>query len=227
MSLFSIASAALQQDVSIHQMIESDGNSTASTTESFRITVNGIFPESEYDNLFNGKLENAPTYSQDELKAALNPTDPIELTNDLATKPALRANSQTGLTTDHVRTKRGRSYVVKGVRYTPFATIAEFTETGEASWYGPGFHGRKTANGERYNQNELTAAHKELPLNSVVRVTHKGTGKSVVVRINDRGPFHGNRVIDVSYAAAKAIGLVQQGKANVKIELLPKGQPTL
>ncbi|CAM5202696.1 septal ring lytic transglycosylase RlpA family protein [Oligella ureolytica] len=113
------------------------------------------------------------------------------------------------------------------MRYTPYSSVAEFTEVGEASWYGPGFHGRKTANGERYNQNELTAAHKELPINSVVRVTHELTGKSVVVRINDRGPFHGDRVIDMSYAAAQAIGMVQQGKAQVKIELLPKGRPTL
>ncbi|NLA50733.1 MAG: septal ring lytic transglycosylase RlpA family protein [Alcaligenaceae bacterium] len=221
------ASAALQQDPSIQQLIEDSNSVNAPVTESFRITVNGIFPESEYESLFNGSLENAPTYSAEELKAALNPQDKVELTHDLETKPTLRAKSQQGLTGQHVRAKRGKSYVVKGVRYTPFSSVSEFTETGEASWYGPGFHGRKTANGERYNQNALTAAHKELPINSVVRVTHESTGKSVVVRINDRGPFHGDRVIDMSYAAAKAIGMVQQGKANVRIELLPKGKPTL
>lgn len=221
------ASAALQQDSSIHQLIEAGDSTKSPVTESFRITVHGIFPESEYESLFNGSLENAPTYSAEELKAALNPQDKVELTHDLETKPTLRAKSQQGLTGQHVRAKRGKSYVVKGVRYTPFSSVSEFTESGEASWYGPGFHGRKTANGERYNQNALTAAHKELPINSVVRVTHEATGKSVVVRINDRGPFHGDRVIDMSYAAAKAIGMVQQGKANVRIELLPKGKPTL
>ncbi|NLP32538.1 MAG: septal ring lytic transglycosylase RlpA family protein [Oligella ureolytica] len=223
----SIASAALQQDSSIQQLIGESESTNTPTTESFRITVHGIFPESEYESLFNGSLENAPTHSAEELQAALNPQAAIELTHDLKTQPTLRAESQQGLTGQHVRAKRGKSYVVKGIRYTPFASISEFTEIGEASWYGPGFHGRKTAAGERYNQNELTAAHKELPLNSVVRVTHEVTGKSVVVRINDRGPFHGDRVIDMSYAAAKAIGMLQQGKANVKIELLPKGKPSL
>lgn len=219
--------AALQQNSSIQQMIEGTDSTKATTTEAFRITVHGIFPESEYDSLFNGTLENAPTYSAEELKAVQNPQVADKPTNNLGTKPALRAESQQGLTGEHIRAKRGKSYVVKGVRYTPFSTVSEFTEKGEASWYGPGFHGRKTANGERYNQHDLTAAHKELPINSVVRVTHQGTGKSVVVRINDRGPFHGDRVIDVSYAAAKAIGMVKQGKADVKIELLPKGKPIL
>lgn len=218
------ASAALQQNTSISDIV--DGSSSAST-ESFRITVHGIFPESEYERLFNGTLENAPGYSAEDLKEVVSPLADDKPTADLATEPTLRAKSHKGLTPEHTRAKRGKSYVVKGVRYTPFASISEFTEVGEASWYGPGFHGRKTANGELYNQNSLTAAHKELPLNSVVRVTHEVTGKSVVVRINDRGPFHGNRVIDVSYAAAKALGIVQKGKAKVKIELLPKGKPTL
>lgn len=222
----SSASAALQLNPSVKQMVDNT-ESTSASSETFRITVHGIFPESEYEKLFNGSLENAPTYSAEDLKEATEPSNPAPRTANLDTEPTLRAQSQQGLTGNHVRAKRGRSYVVKGVRYTPFASISEFTEEGVASWYGPGFHGRKTANGERFNQYELTAAHKELPLNSVVRVTHATTGKSVVVRINDRGPFHGNRVIDMSYAAAKAIGMVDQGKANVKIELLPKGKPTL
>lgn len=219
------ASAALQQNSSINQIVE--GSTSPKVTESFRITVHGIFPENEYDRLFNGSLQNAPTYSAEELKEVVSPLADDKPTANLETEPTLRAKSQKGLAATHVRAKRGKSYVVKGVRYTPFASVSEFTEVGEASWYGPGFHGRKTANGERYNQNGLTAAHKELPLNSVVRVTHEVTGKSVVVRINDRGPFHGNRVIDMSYAAAKALGMVQHGKAKVKIELLPKGKPTL
>ena len=217
--------AALQQDSSINQIV--DGSSSPKATESFRITVNGIFPESEYERLFNGTLQNAPTYSEEELKEAINPVAKSKPNANLETEPTLRAKSQKGLSTNKVRAKRGKSYVVKGVRYTPFASVSEFTQVGEASWYGPCFHCRKSANGERYNHNGLTSAHKELPLNSVVRVTHEVTGKSVVVRINDRGPFHGNRVIDMSYAAAKAIGMVNQGKAKVKIELLPKGKPTL
>jgi rare lipoprotein A len=94
------------------------------------------------------------------------------------------------------------------------------TISGSASWYGPGFHGRTTANGERFNQNELTAAHRTLPFGTKVRVTNRNTGKSVTVRINDRGPFHGNRVIDLSRAAAGKIGLVNSGVGNVKIDVL-------
>ena len=92
--------------------------------------------------------------------------------------------------------------------------------SGSASWYGGKFHGRKTANGERYNQNALTAAHKTLPFGTKVRVTNETNGKSVVVRINDRGPFVGKRVIDLSRAAANAVGMVQKGVARVKVQVL-------
>jgi rare lipoprotein A len=95
---------------------------------------------------------------------------------------------------------------------------AEPFQTGEASWYGPGFHGRKTANGERFNTNELTAAHKTLPFGTKVKVTNKQTGESVVVRINDRGPFAKDRVIDLSKASAQAIGI--SGVARVTLARL-------
>ena len=92
--------------------------------------------------------------------------------------------------------------------------------SGPASWYGPGFHGRKTANGERFDQHELTAAHRTLPFGTVIRVTNQRNGKSVVVRVNDRGPFAGKRVLDLSKGAAKEIGMVKSGVAPVKIEVL-------
>ena len=92
--------------------------------------------------------------------------------------------------------------------------------TGWASWYGPGFHGRLTANGERFNQYELTAAHRTLPFGTTVRVTNVNNGRSVVVRINDRGPFTGGRIIDLSVAAADAIGMIGSGVAPVKVEVL-------
>jgi rare lipoprotein A len=91
---------------------------------------------------------------------------------------------------------------------------------GHASWYGPGFHGRLTANGERFNQNALTAAHKTLPFGTKVRVTNLNNGRSVVVRINDRGPFIRGRLIDLSKGSAQQIGLVASGVANVKLEIL-------
>lgn len=93
-----------------------------------------------------------------------------------------------------------------------------FVQQGKASWYGPGFHGRTTANGERYNMNGLTAAHRYLPFGTKLRVTCNQTGKSVIVRVNDRGPFHGNRVLDLSKGAAKQLGIVQRGVGSVKIE---------
>lgn len=91
---------------------------------------------------------------------------------------------------------------------------------GVASWYGPGFHGRKTASGERFNQNALTAAHRSLPFGTKVRVTNVKNGRSVIVRINDRGPFHGNRIIDLSKGAARAIGVMSSGVAPVRIQIL-------
>ncbi|WFF39422.1 septal ring lytic transglycosylase RlpA family protein [Moraxella nasibovis] len=97
-------------------------------------------------------------------------------------------------------------------------TVNRFKQTGLASWYGRQFHGKKTANGETFDMNALTAAHRSLPLNCYIRVTNKDNGKSVVVRVNDRGPFQGDRVLDLSYGAAKAIGLTQRGTGNVIIE---------
>lgn len=105
---------------------------------------------------------------------------------------------------------------------TPAFTLpaAATTINGIASWYGPGFHGRTTANGETFNTNRMTAAHKSLPFGTNVRVTNLENGRSVVVRINDRGPYHGARVIDLSHAAAVQIEMIQAGTANVEIEVL-------
>jgi rare lipoprotein A len=94
------------------------------------------------------------------------------------------------------------------------------TISGPASWYGGKFHGRLTANGERFDKDKLTAAHKTLPFGTKVRVTNSANGKSVVVRINDRGPFVGNRVIDLSQGAAGAVGMINSGVARVTIDVL-------
>lgn len=115
----------------------------------------------------------------------------------------------------------GRSYVVKGIRHHILATAEGFEEGGISTWYGPGFHGRKTASGEIFNQNKLTAAHKTLPLGSIVEVTNKNNGQKVVVRINDRGPFGPKKyIIDLSQKAARSIGI--EGIAPVYIKVLPK-----
>ncbi|HKI01610.1 MAG TPA: septal ring lytic transglycosylase RlpA family protein [Thermoanaerobaculia bacterium] len=94
-------------------------------------------------------------------------------------------------------------------------------ERGIASWYGPRFHGRKTASGERYNMNDLTAAHPSLPFGTKLGVRNTRTGREVLVRVNDRGPFARNRVIDLSYAAAREVGVVAAGTASVELYLVP------
>jgi rare lipoprotein A len=93
-----------------------------------------------------------------------------------------------------------------------------YSEQGRASWYGPGFHGRTTASGERFDQNELTAAHRRLPLGTRVTVTNLENGRSVGVEINDRGPYVDGRVIDLSRAAARRLGMVEDGVVRVRIE---------
>lgn len=95
--------------------------------------------------------------------------------------------------------------------------MASGNQCGGASWYGPGFNGRLAASGERFNQNAMTAAHKTLPFGTIVKVTLAKTGKSVTVKINDRGPYHGGRIIDLSKAAATKLGMIDAGTGKVCI----------
>lgn len=115
--------------------------------------------------------------------------------------------------------KIGNPYQVAGAWYHPREDL-NYNETGIASWYGPGFHGRQTANGERYDQNDLTAAHPTLPMPSLVRVTNLENGRSVDLRVNDRGPFSKSRIIDVSHRAAQLLGFHRQGTAKVRVKIL-------
>ena len=103
------------------------------------------------------------------------------------------------------------------------AATGNIIGSGIASWYGPNFHGKLTANGERYNMNDYTAAHKTLPFNTVVRVDNVENGKSVVVRINDRGPYVGNRIIDLSRKAAQEIDMIGNGTASVRLMVVREG----
>lgn len=116
--------------------------------------------------------------------------------------------------------KIGNPYEISGVWYYPVADYS-YVETGIASWYGPGFHGKQTANGETYDENDLTAAHRTLPMPSLVRVTNLENGRSLVVRVNDRGPFAHGRIIDLSRRSAQLLGIEQRGTAKVKVEILP------
>lgn len=106
-------------------------------------------------------------------------------------------------------------------RPAPASAAVAWKQRGRASWYGKNFHGRRTASGERFSASGFTAAHRTLPIPSYVRVRRVGSGEEVIVRINDRGPFHGGRVLDLSYAAAQKLGMVALGSAEVEIERLP------
>jgi peptidoglycan lytic transglycosylase len=122
-------------------------------------------------------------------------------------------------------------YVIKNKRYFPIPSAHGYSEKGIASWYGPGFHGRRTSNGEIYDKHAMTAAHKTLPMNTMLMVKNMDNGRKTVVRVNDRGPFVRGRVIDLSYKAAQILGAVNKGTARVQIVALAErnksktGQP--
>ena len=115
--------------------------------------------------------------------------------------------------------KVGKPYKIAGKKYYPDERFRH-SETGTASWYGPKFHGKQTANGEIFNKYELTAAHRTLQMPSIIRVTNLGNGRSLILRVNDRGPYAHNRVLDVSERAAELLGFKGQGTAKVRIDVL-------
>jgi len=121
-----------------------------------------------------------------------------------------------------------RPYQVFGKDYTPMTELRAFRQRGTASWYGRRFHGQSTSSGEPYDMYAMSAAHPVLPIPSYARVTNLANGRSVVVRVNDRGPFHGDRIIDLSYVAAHRLGYINEGSARVEVEsILPgSGAPT-
>lgn len=116
----------------------------------------------------------------------------------------------------------GRPYTIAGKRYVPREVSRDFEQVGNASWYGAAFHGRRTANGEVYDMRSLSAAHPTMPLPSYARVTNLNNRRSIIVRVNDRGPFHGGRVLDVSQRVADALDFRRAGTARVKVEYVGK-----
>ena len=117
-------------------------------------------------------------------------------------------------------------YSVLGETYTVLSDAAGYVNEGYASWYGTKFHGRQTANGERYDMYALTAAHRRLPIPSYVRVTNLDNGRNTIVRVNDRGPFHADREIDLSYAAAVKLDFEKVGTARVRVEVIESEEQT-
>jgi len=137
--------------------------------------------------------------------------------------------TQSAQSTGEARSKRGNPpfYEVFGRRYTVMASSTGYQERGVASWYGKKFHGRQTSNGEVYNMYAMTGAHKTLPLPTTVRVTNLRNGKSVTVRLNDRGPFVKDRIIDLSYAAAKELDMIATGTTLVEVVAVPAAATTI
>lgn len=121
---------------------------------------------------------------------------------------------------ERTRPQNQKSYVVLGKRYYPMSSNAGYREKGVASWYGKKFHGRKTATGETYDMYQMTAAHKTLPLPSYAEVTNLDNGRKIIVRVNDRGPFHGGRIIDLSYAGATKLGIIGRGTGKVEVRAI-------
>jgi rare lipoprotein A len=117
-----------------------------------------------------------------------------------------------------------RPYQALGKQYVPMTSLQPFRQRGLASWYGKRYHGQKTSSGEVYDMYQMTAAHPTLPIPSYARVTSTKNGRSVVVRINDRGPFRSGRVIDLSYVAAHKLGYIQAGEAMVEVESIVPGR---
>ena len=142
---------------------------------------------------------------------ACSTTQSIERTSPYSQANAIKSQGGTY--------KIGNPYQIMGQYYVP-AEDYEYTEVGMASWYGRDFHAKKTANGENYDMNTLTAAHRTLPLPSIVKVTNLENGRSLVLRVNDRGPFVKNRIIDVSKRAAMLLGFLEQGTAKVRVNIL-------
>ena len=128
--------------------------------------------------------------------------------------------------TEPLHRHANRPYEALGRRYVPLTQVGVFKQRGTASWYGKRYHGNPTSSGEKYDMYKMSAAHPILPIPSYARVTNLANGKSVIVRVNDRGPFHAGRAIDVSYAAAYKLGFIGQGSAQVEIEqIVPGGAP--
>ncbi len=139
------------------------------------------------------------------------PSQPVDVSHVKDAVPRVEPKSRGG---------NPPSYTVLGKTYRVRDSADGYRERGNASWYGKKFHGHKTSNGEIYDMYAMTAAHKTLPLPTFVRVTNLANGRQVIVRVNDRGPFHAGRIIDLSYAAAAKLGMLQQGTATVEVEAI-------
>ncbi|MCE2459231.1 MAG: septal ring lytic transglycosylase RlpA family protein [Pseudomonadales bacterium] len=169
-----------------------------------------------------GGCATAPTPASVEPEPKVVASDPVIIKDSApAAPPPSLANLPDPVVRNDPKSRRGNNpYVVFGKHYQVMDSAAGYDQVGRASWYGTKFHGRTTSSGEPYDMYELTAAHRSLPIPTYARVTNLHNGKSSIVRINDRGPFHPERIIDLSYAAAVKLGFERTGTARVRVESL-------
>ncbi|MDP2561253.1 septal ring lytic transglycosylase RlpA family protein [Psychrobium sp. 1_MG-2023] len=163
------------------------------------------------------------------LGACSTPSSRYSISQDIAPERAPTAEEVRDITPTPEPYSRGgnKDYTVRGISYQVMKDSSNYQEEGIASWYGSKFHGHLTSNGETYNMFTLSAAHKSLPLPSFVKVTNLENNKQTIVRVNDRGPFHPDRVIDLSYGAAYKLGVLKHGTARVKLEIIDLKQQEL
>lgn len=160
------------------------------------------------------------------LQACAHRGDSDYAPHDAANVPS---NSADAIPKNEPKSRYGnpKSYEVRGIRYHVLASSEGFNQRGIASWYGTKFHGRRTSSGEAYDMYKMTAAHKTLPIPCYVEVTNIDNNKKIIVKVNDRGPFHEGRIIDLSYAAAKKLGISGTGTGNVEIKTITTSHLTL
>ena len=171
--------------------------------------------------VFVGGCATAPTAPSVETKPKVVAAPPVIKDSAPAAPPPGLATLPDPVVRNDPKSRRGNNpYVVFGQHYQVMDSAAGYDQVGGASWYGTKFHGRTTSSGEPYDMYELTAAHRSLPIPTYVRVTNLQNGKSSIVRVNDRGPFHPNRIIDLSFAAAVKLGFERKGTARVRVESL-------
>lgn len=185
------------------------------------------FEEQSYNVRAQYYKQYAPGYgSRSKSIAEQKQLETVPATNSLPRNQRIYNQEQQPLVTNYKKIPAHyRPYVVFGKQYYPLFDARGYVETGIASWYGPSFHGKRTSNGEIYNMNAETAAHKTLPMGTIVRVTNLENNRSMILRINDRGPFVGDRIIDLSKTAAHRLGIYQKGTGLVKVEVVQAPPP--
>ncbi len=183
------------------------------------------YDETSYEEQYTENIEEIPTITTEEIQQIQETTTVVETPTPSMIDEVNSVNKTQDINNTNFLAmgtyKIGNPYVIDGVTYYPHEDYS-YSEIGMASWYGPDFHGGKTSNGEIFDETKFTAAHRTLPMPSLVRVTNLENGVSINVKVNDRGPYARDRIIDLSSAAAEVLDIKEKGTARVKVEILPE-----